>query len=308
MAEDIIKEAQELIDCIDNDPFYSEDKTDIYIITTSDSDSFYIGMSKDAEVRKKAHIHALRKNAHHNKNLQEAFNENEGLNWTVYHVPTRELASEIELYLIRNNIDKPECLNICTDVAPRYTARTHSSETKEKMSASAKKAWTEERKEKQAERQREYWNGITPEQRHIHVEATRKLNEARKEKPEILKSISDSLKEYWSDPKVREDQSQKRKNFFNNGGIHPWLGKTIHPGTNEKLQAGRERFQKSLTEQERIEFNRKRTEKTRIPVQIGDTAYESLSEAAFALGVSPATVRNRINSGKFTDWKMKANS
>lgn len=307
MADSIIEVIKDIESSIDDDVNYSRDKTNVYVISSKQNEKYYIGVSKDAEIRKQNHLWHLRKKKHVNKNLQKEFNDGEVLEWTIFTVPSREMALEIERTIITSRADDPNCLNIAQNSSNGYYGRVHSDETKKKMSESAKKSWEQNsiRRFIVSVSTKNYWNNITQEQSKKHSDAAKIVNDKIKENPELREKITKKIKDYWTKPENKKAQSEKRKKFFQNGGINPQTGIPLTEEHKNKLQEGRKNFYNNLTKEEKNELISKKTKHLNKEVIINGHIFPSIAKAAEELGISTSTAGYRVNSEKFENWKFK---
>ena len=112
-------------------------KVGVYFLHNPSTDETYVG-SGDLSARKSRHFTDLRGERHVNSKLQEAFNRNP--NFEFKPVPTESLeeARELEQGLIRSMFAKPGFLNIAKDVVCPFLGRTHTEDTRKKMSEAQK--------------------------------------------------------------------------------------------------------------------------------------------------------------------------
>lgn len=76
---------------------------------------------------------------------------------------------------------------------------------------------------------------------------------------ETKKHLSQTSKKYWSDPEIRKEQSEKRKQYFENGGIPYQLGMKRSDEFCEKVSEGKRKYWESLSDTERNELNKKKS-------------------------------------------------
>lgn len=305
MKNEAIQHINSVIEKIDIDEELVVDKAYVYVIEVKETDKFYIGVAKNAISRKSHHLHNLRKGTHHNQNLQKEFNNGKELNWNIYQIPSYEEAKELEKETILNSKTNPNCLNSSLVWSNGYLNRKHSEETKQLMSEKAKEAWTDERKQKLSEVMKEQWKNYNEKTLKKMSENGIRLNEIIANDPVKREAKIAKVKEYWKLDGSREKQSQRRKEFFANGGEHYQRGKPIDPEKLVKMANGRDAFYASLSETEKAEHNRRKTEHKKIPVLVGDKEYSTIKEAAEENGISPPSARKRLKSKNFPDWKIK---
>lgn len=114
----------------------------IYYIYCVENEKFYIGQSVDIEKRLKAHFRMLKRNNHHNKYLQNAYNKYgyESFVFGVAEYCNIEKLDELEIYYIEKyNTLNPSGLNGTLGGAT-CRGMKHSEETK--------KSWSDKRKGK----------------------------------------------------------------------------------------------------------------------------------------------------------------
>lgn len=84
----------------------------VYMITDKISKKFYIGSTNNLQRRINEHKQELKNNTHHNKSLQELYNNKAKLNF--YHIEkeTIEEVRSLEDFLLKQSKDNPNLLNI----------------------------------------------------------------------------------------------------------------------------------------------------------------------------------------------------
>jgi group I intron endonuclease len=131
-----------------------------------------------------------------------------------------------------------------------------------------------------------------------------KSNTGKTHTDETKEIIRQKLKDHWSDPEQRKQQSNKRINFFKEGGEAYWKNKPINPETKKKLDAGRKQYFDKMTPEDRRTYGAIRTRHLNIPVKVDNKVFPSMRDAATYHGVSSPTVRDRINSKNFPNWTV----
>lgn len=121
----------------------------VYRITIAHK--FYYGSTiRSLSVRKWEHLTDLKKGSHVNSYMQNAYDKYQDFNIKlVASVPSGSDIIEIEQLYIDKYIDNPDCMNIAPIAGAPMAGRTHTEESKAKMSAAKKgKKHTEETKAK----------------------------------------------------------------------------------------------------------------------------------------------------------------
>lgn len=122
---------------------------------------------------------------------------------------------------------------------------------------------------------------------------------------ETKKLLSEISTKQWESSEARLRQSEQRKQFFANGGEHHQRGKPLTIKEKERLIEGTKNYYYSLTESEREAFINKRVTPLMKPVIVNDKEYPSQKAASIGENVTPPTVRDRIRSKNFPEWKYK---
>lgn len=116
------------------DPNDPELRTDgVYLIIDKDNSKAYVGSTGDLFKRSTAHCTELKNNIHHNKSLQQAYNEGVEFEFVTVSTPTREEAYKLEQTILDDYINTDLLLNSAQDVKAGMKGRTHSDEAKEKL-------------------------------------------------------------------------------------------------------------------------------------------------------------------------------
>lgn len=245
----------------------------------------YIGHTADFEQRLKIHIYQLHKNIHHNKEMQNLYNDGWVLSdkYKLFPVRNKKIAHELEQKLIKEQIKDLDLLNIELGF-DTFTRNPNKEEIRKKLTKildDFRKSITEE----------EYRNlrsmpGISnPMYGKKHTEETRdkiriKVNDfyANNESPNLGLKRSDITKQ-----KISIIASKRI------GELNPFYGKTHSKDTRRRI---------ALTRLGIKPINVK-------PVIIGNVQYPSVTEAGRKLSLSTSVVLWRVNSKniKFADWK-----
>ena len=259
----------------------SDKSVGYYILYNNETKEVYVG-SGDLTARKKYHSKHLRDNKHINPKLQEAFNQNPNFEFIAKPInfletvqENKEVALTIEQLLILNLIDSPKCLNIVKNARASMAARSHTTETIQKMSNDKINKWADpEYRDKMSIALKEGWKKMTPEER---KEFSDKVSNAQKQRyingeraptfgqtrsKEFKKNDSEKITELWKDPNFREKNLKARE------------GKNHIPLSTHKIE-------------------------------INGKVYSSLSVAGKEYNISKQTVAYRCDSKSddFTEWK-----
>lgn len=293
----------------------------IYMFHNTETNKFYIGSTLDAENRKKRHLNSLKagkegrinlkgeKIKHPNYKFQQAFNENPNFDFIATEVSSfnktkkenRLDAEKVELEIIKENWNDPDILNLTTIPIPMLVGNKLTDETKIKQSKSALLGWQMPGNEKRREIVSNTSKNLSDEEKKKRSDRMKIFN--NNISPEVRKENSEKIKEAWTDPELRKQQSENRLNHFSNGGFKYNLGLPISEEKLEKLCKGRDNFYNSLTEEEKLELIKRKTEPNKKPIEVDGKIYSSRKEAAISENVTPPTVRDRINSKNFPGWK-----
>jgi group I intron endonuclease len=106
----------------------------VYMIHHIDTDKVYVGSTNDLYNRENKHRGMLKNNKHSNKNLQDAFNVDNNINFLCLDINNRDDAFEYEQQILDDFLDSGLLFNVSKDAKLPNNGLTHSDETKQKMS------------------------------------------------------------------------------------------------------------------------------------------------------------------------------
>lgn len=149
----------------------------IYRIVCTKNGRYYYGSSVDIHNRWSTHKSRFRKGEHDNPIMQNVWNKwgEENFRIEIIKQVSKKQLLKIEQRYLDEHVGKRNCMNILSEVfeIPSQKGRTHSEETRQKMSVSSKLAWQTVSVERQ-----KYFDSITGENNHMygkkHSAATRK--------------------------------------------------------------------------------------------------------------------------------------
>lgn len=113
----------------------------VYQIRVVNDDTFYIGASTRTKTRLETHLRELKDNKHHNKKLQESYNNSSDkvLEISIFTTNNSDNAFAVEKDLIEKNKKHKNCANKINSCTPSCLGKTVSEETKKKISEHNKK-------------------------------------------------------------------------------------------------------------------------------------------------------------------------
>lgn len=166
----------------------------IYIIYNHDTDDFYVGSSENLRARFSGHRSELRKGSHCNYKLQTMFDSGEQLTFSIIELTQDTLKRENEYFKIL-----APTINIAKDAAAPMKGRTHSPETRKRLSGYTP------------------WNKGTPrtEEEKLLMSKNRKA---------VFDAMTEEEKTEW----------KLSRKHINHGKY--WKGKNIAEGTKVKLR------------------------------------------------------------------------
>lgn len=297
----------------------------VYIAVNRTTNDFYIGATSKPASREydhRYHLEAGKKGSldlsgnpivHQNYKFQDSFNKDSEFNFLFFPTDTADAAFEIEKTLIEIGRKEPHCLNLRDGTYASFMGKSHTDETKKKMSDSAKIVWeNEERHLRHSQHMSEFWNQL-PENKKQEIQQKKadSYKQTYWNSPELQKAKRESAVAQFSDPESRKAISDKRLSWFSNGGIAPQTGKPLTEEQKERMQNGRSTWIKGLTEQQKQDHYQKVSEALSIAknstIYINDVPYANRKEAAVALNVSPVTISKRIKNPNRPDYVLKPN-
>lgn len=253
----------------------------VYRITTDD-ECEYVGSTGEFDKRIKRHIRELLAGNHHNQNLQSAFDNGSDLVITKSYCDDRDMAYYFEEQIIRDNNADNKSLNIGlgSKGGDNLTNNPRRDVIVRNKSVTGKA----------------YMKGLTSEERKEKYGLPGKLNGMygkthTAEVKQLLSAASKGnthVKGHRHTETVRNKLSELAKQ--RTGEKNAFFGKSHSEETKAKLSAANKGKLPINTQQ----------------VAIGGRVYESKTEAARVLGVSPATICYRLNSksGKYSHYKV----
>lgn len=178
--------------------------TGIYLIHNVMSSKFYVGSAININKRWLNHIQSLRKQEHHNRHLQNAWNRYGEKAFRFYVIDLcrkEELVKKEQFYI---DILKPE-YNLSPNAGSSLGLK-HTEKSKRNMSEAVKKlAQDPEWRRVNSESKKKLWKD--PEFRRKSLEAKKKMVQ----NPEWKRNLSESKKKLWKDPEFRRKSLAARK-------------------------------------------------------------------------------------------------
>ena len=189
----------------------------IYKITCIANNDYYYGSAQIFEVRCRDHINALRRGKHFNSRVQRVWNKYGELNFRMELIEavSIDLLLEVEDKYLKEHVGKPHCMNIAKYAEAPFRGRTHSMETRERLS--------------QTGRGNRGRTGIPLSIKHKHAisnfqkgkpkpnEQRRKMCEAWKTRPPITeetrRKIGDASRGRRHSEETKQQMSQSHKNM-----------------------------------------------------------------------------------------------
>jgi hypothetical protein len=214
---------------------------------------------------------------HPNYRLQKAFNRNQNFDFNGVVVgpddpdnQNRFVALQIEQSIIDEHFGKKKFLNLASDVLACFSGRKHSEETNEKNRQATTERWEDpEYRARTIAAQNEGRANLTPEEIALYTE-----------------NRSIAIKKSYENPDRKRLIGQERGEAFKEHDSKVITDKWKDPVYRAKQMAERA---------SRIQPNR-------LKVSLDGIVYNTMTEAADAVGVSRATIGNRISAGTHPAW------
>ena len=264
--------------------------TAVYIIRHVVSGCFYIGSTQNFRNRYSEHNSGLRTGTHHSKKLQELYNEDKTLTWSVIVVGSnindtelRSKAYDIEQELLTKHQDDPALINGSRSSRSVVLSPEDELVRLEKLRIGLSKSGV---MEKRVASIKKAFSNKEVKERHSRMIKARFDDPVRREKarqwskglwndPEMRKRFIDRQK----DPKIIAEMSLERKKRWRNPAFKERLQRQRNdPGYNAKVQAAAKASGHFVT------------------VSIRGTIYDSIADAARKIGVQINTIRRWIAS------------
>lgn len=115
-----------------------DDTVCTYLAFNEETQQAYVGSTNNKSDRIQTHKRTLKNGTHHNRKLQQAYNQNPNFDFHVVPMETRQAAAEFEAAVLNEHWGHPQLLNIGRDVDAPFLGRTHTEEAKAKMAAASK--------------------------------------------------------------------------------------------------------------------------------------------------------------------------
>ena len=178
----------------------------VYQIRVVNDDTFYIGASTRTKTRLETHLRELKDNKHHNKKLQESYNNSSDkvLEISILTVDDSKTAFAIEKELIINNKEFKNCANERNSTISTSIGKFVSNETKERLSKSLLNYNRNNSIKKPC-------NRTIPE---VTKELMRRSSKEYQSRPEVLEKNRNMAIERMKDPNNREISRQGQKKQF----------------------------------------------------------------------------------------------
>ncbi|MDD2819447.1 MAG: NUMOD3 domain-containing DNA-binding protein [Candidatus Nanopelagicales bacterium] len=258
-----------------------------YLLIDVKTGKFYVGSSGDIEARIKRHLFDLNKNQHHCHGLQKLWWENKALSRSYIPTNTREDAYVVEAELLDRYKDSDLLLNIGLGVkgGDNLTRNINREKIIAKITESVRSRMSymsaTERKilfGKLGKR-----NGMWGKTH--SAEARAKIAKANLGRPSPLLGLKKNLS-----PEMRKRISDKAKKRI--GALNPFFNKKHSVETRRRLSE----LAKAAA----------RTPPNAKKVKIDDTVYNSATEAARKLNVSPGLILYKVKSEKekYTNYRF----
>lgn len=253
------------------------EKIGAYLIHDTVTGKHYIGSTSDLHKRKLRHESDLRCNVHKNKELQNAFNENNEnkleprFNFVQINLETREDAFDYEQLILDDYINSGLLFNVAFNARSSPTGLPRSQETRDKISLG------------------HIGKKLSPE--HIEKMRLSKIGLIQSEETKEKRRESMHGKNLG---KVHTEETKQHLSL-----IH--TGKTLteeHKAAISLAGTGR------INTPEAIENMRLAAASRFRSVTVDNQIYESIRSAAIAFNISDSSVKDRVESktGKFDNW------
>lgn len=274
-------------------------KSGIYMIKNNLNEKFYIGSTKNLNVRFSTHKSLLKKNKHTNIHLQRSYNKyGDVFSYIILEYVNEEKLLEIEQKYLDRYKNNKLFYNISLKSLGGDNISNHPD--RDKIIIKIKKAL-----------HRRYNNMSKEERKKLSINrlGNKNPNYGNKWTIEMKKNISEKLKNYYKTHK----NYKKNKTFEEIYGNK--LGKELKKNLSEcaKKRIGEKNgfFGKHHNDKTKKILSEKRKNKyyghQNIPFYIDNLKYNSLGEASKKLGIHRTTIRFRLNSlnEKFNNYKYK---
>lgn len=249
----------------------------VYILTNPKTGEFYVGSTEDLKVRIDRHVRELNQGIHHCGNFQLVWNKNPYFNLTLFPTESRNDAYVLEQELFDRYKDSPLLLNVLLVAKGGGDTMTRDPNREERIKKIQK--GVQDRINEMTKEEKQFLFGRPGEKNGMwgrtHTE------EVKKRISELHRGNTYNLGAVFSADHRRKISEHAAKRV---GELNPFFGKTHSEET-------RKRLSEVAKARDTLPPNTRK-------VTVDKVIYESLTEAARQLKISPALMVYRINSSK----------
>lgn len=251
-----------------------------YILTNIRTGEFYIGSAKNVFARKERHLRDIKAGRHHCTRVQQSWKHDDEYHLRFYIAADRESAFESEQWFIKQHLNSPLFMN--TSLGAKGGDTLTRSPNREKRIA------------RMSEIMQAKMNSLTPEEKKIRFGLSGDKNgmygkthtEEVKQRLSLLHKGVTRRSGFKLTDEHRRQISEHAKTRV--GILNPFYGKS-HSGETKKKIAEAKKAQAILPPNTR-------------KIKIDEVVYESVTDAARKLSISPALVVYRLKSDKYEGY------
>ena len=274
----------------------SKESVGVYLLHNPNTDETYVGSGIINE-RKNLHFRDLKNNKHINKKLQNAFNKDPNFDFVCVETIDRNEAYEFEQSIIDEFKDSDLLLNIAHDVRGSGVPK-HSEETKKLMSKNISKTRQSEDFINKTFKNKEWKNNLSEK-----VSSTSKKNWENPEFKEKMRCIEKPGNKINSEiaQKRKEEKLLEKKN-------NPNISKCFGQKRSEEFSINnsnkiKDKWQDPVYREKQLKAREGKMTSFKTPIVGDGVIYDSLTSAAQELNISKQSIKYRVNSSNFPNWR-----
>lgn len=174
-----------------------------YALLHVESEQMYVGSTNDLYTRVNKHHTRLLAGEHRNKNMQEAFNQDERFSLAFVRTETKEAAIEIEQKMLDTFMPTGRLLNISPDARVANKGVSLSDAAKNKLrQGTIQQFSTQEARDRHSQISKDLWSD--PDYQRRQQEGMAKVDVEKRSA-----RLSESIQEKWNDPEYRAKMSER---------------------------------------------------------------------------------------------------
>lgn len=262
----------------------------VYLLHNPNTDQTYVG-SGIINDRRNLHFRDLKNNKHVNKKLQEAFNKDPNFEFVSIETSDRDEAYDFEQEIIDQFKESDLLLNIVQD-ARGCGVPFHTEQTKQLMSKNISKARQSENFRNRTFRNEEWKKDLSEKVSSSMLKNKDKISNSEKIGNKINSDIARQVKEQKSlekknDPNTSKCFGQKRSEDF-------------CKNNSEKIK---EKWQDLEYREKILKARQGKTTSFKTPITGDGIIYDSLTSAAQELNITKQSVKYRVDSKNYPNWR-----